>query len=124
MPELTNKTNPVKRKSAAANGLLRWLHARDPYGLDFQRLNEAFGEISLEGEDLPEELIMAAADRLSKLGLVEAALPIPELRGLPLVAKLTDPGQALVESERTVEDFMADQRHLSGYSLECRAKYD
>jgi hypothetical protein len=63
----------------------------------------------LENERLPEEIFINQAQRLHDLGLVEGGSYTASFNG-PLTARLTPEGQDLVESGRTVEDYMSDQK--------------
>jgi hypothetical protein len=109
---LVARKDPVRRKSAATNGLLLWLYENDAYGESFLRIEDAAKSTHgfLLGERLPEGLFRAAAERLSKLGLVTPSVYVAEFPDGPLQVKLTDEGQELVESGRTLELYMQEQR--------------
>ncbi|GIM88789.1 hypothetical protein [Paractinoplanes toevensis] len=104
------RRDPAQQRRAAQLGLLQWLNGEEPQGERYLNVEEAANAVLFEYARLPVERFWEAAAALKRLGLVEATAPVVENGNLPMKAKITDEGRDLVNSGKSMEDYVREQR--------------
>ena len=115
------RTDPIQRRTAAANGLLRWLSEQDPSGLRWHKIDDVLGSahVVFEDEPLPLDVISEAAENLRKRGLISGEGDLPERPG-PFLLQITADGQDCIDSGDTVTDYLR-QKNDRGPSVNFHA---
>jgi hypothetical protein len=101
------RADPVLRRAAAVNGLLRWLYDQDTDATQRLHIDQVLTSehAMFEGERLPEAMIRRAAQHLQDNELICGDSGVAEIEG-PITAQITPLGQDCVESGGNVADYL------------------
>jgi hypothetical protein len=104
------RNDPVQRRTAARDGLLRWLHEQDPDGDGWTDTEQVLtsGHSWFEGSRLTADEIYRAAEYLKRNGLIDG-IEVAEFRG-PVKCQITFDGQECMERGGNVANYIGGRR--------------